>query len=58
LVEVRSRFDGHWCRGFSVAEVIDSSGNDRYRVRRVADGAILPALFTGEDITRDRGAPG
>jgi hypothetical protein len=56
-VEVRTRFDGHWCRGFTVAEVIDAPDHDRYRLRRLADGAILPAVFTGDDITWDRSAP-
>jgi hypothetical protein len=54
-VQVRNRFDGHWSRGFALAEVIDTPEHDRYRVRRIADGAVLPALFTGEEIAQDPG---
>jgi hypothetical protein len=54
-VQVRNRFDGHWSRGFTLAEVINTPEHDRYRVRRVADGAVLPARFTGEDIAQDPG---
>ena len=48
-VEVRSRFDRGWKRGFEIAEVIDSGG---YRVRRLSDGAVLPVPFDVEDVRR------
>ena len=40
-VEVLSRFDSRWLRGFSVAVV----GPDAYQLRRLSDGAVLPAWF-------------
>jgi hypothetical protein len=49
-VEVRSRFDGHWARGF----VIASKGPDGYRVQRVSDGSVLPAVFSEEEIRPER----
>ena len=45
-VEVRSRFDAHWARGFEVAEVVEHSDSTRYRLRRRSDNSVLPALFT------------
>ena len=51
-VEVRSRFDGSWCRGFEVAGVLD--GGESYRVRRVSDGVVLPVSFRADDIAEDR----
>lgn len=53
-VEVRSRFDGSWCRGFEIVTVVD--GGERFRVRRLSDGAVLPALFRAEDIVEERAA--
>jgi len=51
-VEVRSRFEGTWCRGFQIAEVLtDLDRVLRYRVRRVSDGQILPSVFSSDDIT-------
>ena len=41
-VEVRSSFDRGWKRGFLV-ESVDGGG---YRLRRMSDGAVLPAVFT------------
>jgi len=49
-VEVRRRFDGHWARGFEVAAVEGT----RVRVRRLSDGAELPATFDPEDVRRER----
>jgi hypothetical protein len=49
-VEVRSRFDGAWCHGFEVAEVVDSLGQHAFRLRRLSDGAVLPALFSADDV--------
>lgn len=49
-VEVRSRFDGHWARGFEVAGV-EAPG---YRVRRLSDGSELPAVFGDDDVRPER----
>jgi hypothetical protein len=51
-VEVRSRFDGSWCRGFEIVGVVD--GGESYRVRRVSDGVVLPVSISADDITEER----
>jgi hypothetical protein len=53
-VEVRSRFDGGWCHGFEVAEALDTAAGVAYRVRRVSDGAVLPALFRPDEVATVR----
>jgi hypothetical protein len=47
-VEVRSRFDRRWARGFSIAAVT----TDAYQLRRVSDGSVLPAWFPRDEIRR------
>lgn len=47
-VEVRSRFDRRWARGFNVAAVTP----DAYQLRRVSDGSVLPAWFPRDEIRR------
>src|SRR3954452_10266547 len=42
-VEVRSRFEAAWSRGFEVAEQVDAA-RPRYKVRRRSDGSILPVI--------------
>ena len=56
-VAVRSRFDGRWCSGFEIDDVVDepASGISGYRLRRQSDGQVLPAVFPMEDIIPDRG---
>ncbi len=52
-VDVRSRFDGTWSGGFAVAEVVGHPGGPsepRYRLRRQSDGAVLPRLFSHQDV--------
>jgi hypothetical protein len=49
-VEVRSRFDGTWANGFEVAEAVA----DGYRVRRLSDGTLLPAVFDDDEVRRER----
>ena len=49
-IEVRSRFDRSWARGFEVAEVT----SDGYRIRRVSDGSVLPAVFQPDDVRQVR----
>jgi len=46
-VEVRSRYDGAWNRGFEIAE---QTGSTSYRVRRLSDDSVLPAEFSSEDV--------
>ena len=53
-VEVRSRFDQHWARGFEVAEKVDDQAGPRYRLRRRSDGSVLPALFVDDDVREEK----
>ena len=55
-VEVRSRFDERWTRGFEVAEVVsqDEPTAVRYRIRRRSDGSVLPALFVDEEVREEK----
>ena len=46
-VEVRRRYDGGWSHGFEIAE---QTGPGGYLVRRLSDGAVLPAEFSPEDV--------
>ena len=49
-VEVRSRFDQQWARGFEVAETSEHG----YRVRRLSDGRVLPVEFDAADVRQER----
>jgi hypothetical protein len=49
-VEVQSRFNGSWVRGFEVVEVGVQEQPDSVRIRRRSDGAVLPALFNTERV--------
>ena len=49
-VEVLTRFEHGWSRGFEVAEIVDG----RYRVRRLSDGSILPTDFDPDEVRRER----
>lgn len=49
-VEVRSRFDSSWARGFEVVEQTETG----YRVKRLSDGAVLPTEFDDDDVRRER----
>jgi hypothetical protein len=54
-VEVRSRFEQRWTRGFEVSEVVEPEEGSRvYRVRRRSDGSILPVTFTDDDLREER----
>jgi hypothetical protein len=53
-VEVRSRFESHWSRGFEVAACDDSYSPPVYKVRRRSDGAILPVTFSEDDLREER----
>jgi hypothetical protein len=45
-VEVLTRYERHWASGFEIAAVDD----DRFRLRRQSDGAVLPASFSANEI--------
>ncbi len=49
-VEVRSRFDRSWSRGFEIA----AHAPDGYVIRRVSDGSTLPVTFAGDDVRKER----
>ncbi len=53
-VEVRSRFESRWSRGFEVVECDDAQDQARYQVRRRSDGSILPVTFTEDDLREER----
>lgn len=60
-VEVRSRFDQRWSKGFEIAEVVsdppEHSGPEAgsaFRVRRRSDGHVLPVLFSEDDVREER----
>jgi hypothetical protein len=54
-VEVRSRFEERWTRGFEVSEVLEADeGAPVYRVRRRSDGSILPVTFNDDDLREER----
>ena len=53
-VEVRSRFESRWTRGFEVSEVLEADEGPRYRVRRRSDGSILPVLFVDDDLREEK----
>lgn len=53
-VEVRSRFESRWARGFEIADLADENGLRRYKVRRRSDGSILPVLFGEDDVREER----
>ena len=56
-VEVRSRFESKWSRGFEVADLLDTeagSGDEpMYKVRRRSDGSILPVTFSASDLREE-----
>ena len=56
-VEVRSRFESKWSRGFEVADLVDpgpaATGEAMYKVRRRSDGSILPVTFAEADLREE-----
>jgi hypothetical protein len=46
VVQVRNRFTGAWCVGFEVA----GRSDEVFHLRRLRDGAILPATFRHDEI--------
>jgi hypothetical protein len=53
-VEVRSRFESSWTRGFEIADCGDDQGRPVYKVRRRSDGSILPVAFSEDDLREER----
>ena len=51
VIEVRTRFDGHWASGFEVVAVTDDGG---YRVRRLSDVLVLPTEISHQDVRLPR----
>jgi hypothetical protein len=49
-VEVRSRFDGKWARGFT----IESGNGEGYTVRRDFDQVVLPERFPHDEVRVER----
>jgi hypothetical protein len=45
-VEVHTKYNDSWVRGFEIAEVLEGG----YRVRRTSDGTLLPNLTGEEDL--------
>lgn len=52
-IEVQNRFDGTWCGGFEIAEVLGSPPRWSYRIRRLSDGELLPRVFEHDAIVPD-----
>lgn len=56
-MEVRSKFDRSWSRGFEIAEVVGddpSINGPAYKVRRRSDGEVLPVVFPPEDLREEK----
>ena len=49
-VEIHSRFDGHWARGFEVV----SHDEEGFRVLRLSDGSVLPVVFDPSEVRPER----
>ncbi|MFM7270917.1 MAG: hypothetical protein ACKO2C_04705 [Actinomycetes bacterium] len=50
-IEVRSRFGNRWVDGFAIHEVVlGGDASVGYRLRRVTDGFVLPAVFPEDDV--------
>jgi hypothetical protein len=53
-VEVRTRYEQRWSRGFEVAEIVQAADREQFRVRRRSDGSQLPVLFDANDLREER----
>jgi hypothetical protein len=50
-VQVRTRFDGRWARGYEIADVRRRGAvGPAYRIRRRSDHAVLPGLFPRKEL--------
>ena len=45
-VELLSRFEQHWIRGFAIA----ACGDGEFQLRRLSDGHVLPAWFPADSV--------
>ena len=55
-IEVRSQFGSRWVSGFAVHEVVlGEEGSLGYRLRRLTDGFVLPAVFPEADVRAAEG---
>ena len=45
-VELLSRFEQHWIRGFAIA----ACGDGEFQLRRLSDGHVLPAWFPAASV--------
>jgi len=45
-VEVHTRFNNSWVRGFEIAAVVGSG----YRLSRISDGTVLPSVTSDSDL--------
>jgi hypothetical protein len=50
-VEVRTRYDRSWSKGF---EVVEALGDEAYRVRRLSDDVVLPVALPADDVRKER----
>jgi len=56
-VEVRSRLDGGWSRGFTIDKAdVRADGTEWFRLRRESDGVVLPSWFRADDVVLYRSA--
>ncbi|HZJ27798.1 MAG TPA: hypothetical protein VFF40_12435 [Acidimicrobiia bacterium] len=53
-VEVRSRFDQRWARGFQIEETVLGGVSPQYRLRRRSDDSVFPALFVDDDVREEK----
>ena len=50
-VAVRSSFEGSWCSGFEIAAVVREGDHVAgYRLRRLSDRTVLPAVFPASEV--------
>jgi hypothetical protein len=50
-VAVRSSFEGKWCSGYEIADIIRDGGRVAgYRLRRSSERTVLPAVFPVSDV--------
>lgn len=53
-VEVRSRFDQRWSRGFLIADILEVNGRLQFQIQRRSDNSLLPTLFTSEEVREEK----
>lgn len=50
-VQVRTRFDGRWARGFEIAAIRQQgAARPAYRIRRRSDHRVLPGYFPANQL--------